>query len=30
MWNFLEGVSSLLVEKGEAEAGALYASGCDV
>ena len=31
MWRFLAGVSSPLVEnKGEAEAGALYASRCDI
>jgi len=31
MWRFLEGVSSpSAVKKGEAEAGTLYASRCDV
>jgi len=31
MWHFLEGVSSPSAEKkGEAEAGALYATRCDV
>ena len=31
MWHFLEGISSPSAEKqGEAEAGALYATRCDV